>query len=98
MSLRAAGVARGRAVTISLDGAPLPAHEGEMLAAALWAEGIVALRVSNVSGEPRGPLCFMGICQECLVRVDGVMRQACLVGVHEGMTVERCRIPERTGP
>jgi sarcosine oxidase subunit alpha len=33
---------------------------------------------------------MMGVCFECLVTVDGVgNRQACLVHVREGMTVER---------
>jgi sarcosine oxidase subunit alpha len=31
----------------------------------------------------------MGVCFDCLVTIDGVgSRQACLVPVHDGMTVE----------
>ena len=32
---------------------------------------------------------MMGVCQECLIRVDGVVRQACLTPVENGMRVER---------
>jgi len=88
MSLRDGAGAGGREVAISLDGAPVRLQEGRMLAAALWEQGHVAMRVSNVAAEPRGPVCFMGICQECLVRVDGLMRQACLVSVRDQMVVE----------
>ena len=31
---------------------------------------------------------MMGVCQECLVRVDGELRQACLTPVENGMRVE----------
>ena len=57
------------------------------LAAVLMNTGVTAFRRS-VDGEPRGPLCGMGSCQECRVTVDGVERQrACLLTVREGMRV-----------
>ena len=31
---------------------------------------------------------MMGVCQECAIRVDGVIAQACLVAVRQGMVVE----------
>ena len=40
------------------------------------------------TGSPRGAFCMMGVCQECLVRIDGVLRQACLTPVEDGMRVE----------
>lgn len=58
------------------------------LGAALLDAGTAAFRRS-VSGEPRGPLCGMGICFECRVTVDGVPhRRACLEPVRAGMVVE----------
>ena len=40
------------------------------------------------SGQPRAPLCGMGVCFECRVRIDGVEHQrACLVPAREGMQV-----------
>ncbi|PKV11947.1 2Fe-2S iron-sulfur cluster-binding protein [Xanthomonas prunicola] len=40
------------------------------------------------SGQARAPLCGMGVCFECRVRIDGVGQQrACLVDAREGMQV-----------
>lgn len=79
--------ARGAAVTIRVDGRDVPAFAGESLAAALLAAGILHLRDSPRAGAPRGALCFMGVCQECVVQVDDATAQACLVPVRQGMTV-----------
>ena len=74
--------AAGPKVRVLVDGQPLGAHEGEMLAAALLAAGVVRLRSSPLDHAPRGAFCLMGVCQECLVRIDGVTRQACLGVCH----------------
>ncbi|WP_306847913.1 (2Fe-2S)-binding protein [Luteibacter jiangsuensis] len=43
----------------------------------------------SVTGEPRAPLCGMGVCFECRVRIDGVAQQrACQRVVNPGMRVE----------
>ena len=81
------GFRRGGPVTFSVDGAPVGARSGETLAAALMAADVLALRHSPRTGAPRGAFCFMGVCQECLVRVDGVLRQSCQVAVADGMSV-----------
>lgn len=78
-----------RPVPITIDGAPFEARAGDSVAAALMASGRQATRLSPVSGAPRGAYCLMGVCFECLVRIDGVgSRQGCLVEVREGMAVE----------
>lgn len=78
-----------RPIMITIDGAPFEAKSGDSVAAALLTAGHLATRVSTVSAAPRGAYCFMGVCFECLVRIDGVdNRQGCLVEVHEGMAVE----------
>jgi sarcosine oxidase subunit alpha len=42
----------------------------------------------SVSGEPRGPLCGMGICFECRVTIDGRAHQrACQIPCRSGMQV-----------
>jgi predicted molibdopterin-dependent oxidoreductase YjgC len=84
------GVTR-RQVSISIDGRTLAAHEGESLATALLAAGVAHLRDSLRANTPRGAFCFMGVCQECLVRVDGRIAQACLVSVRDGMAVSLLR-------
>jgi|SRR5688572_20318240 predicted molibdopterin-dependent oxidoreductase YjgC len=79
-------------ITLSVDGRPIEAREGETVASALLAAGIVAFRTTPVSGTPRGPLCMMGVCFECLVTIDGAgSRQACMTLVRPGMAVETQR-------
>jgi predicted molibdopterin-dependent oxidoreductase YjgC len=76
-------------VTFTFDGLPITASVGDSVAAALLAAGIRACRTTPASGAPRGPYCMMGICFECLVRINGVgNRQGCLISVQEGMRVE----------
>lgn len=77
---------RGRPVRLRVNDDEFGAFDGETLAAVLMAAGLLHLRDSPRGGA-RGAFCFMGICQECLVRVDGVVRQSCLVTVSDGMHV-----------
>ena len=77
----------GRPIAFSFNGAPVAAFEGETIAAALAAAGIVDLGRRR-DGTPRGVWCGMGVCQECLVNVDGApSRRACMTGVTDGSTV-----------
>ena len=79
-------------ITFTFDGRPITASAGDSVAAALLAAGVRACRTTPVSGAPRGPYCMMGVCFECLVRIDGMdNRQGCLVTVQEGMRVESQR-------
>ncbi|MBN9537237.1 MAG: (2Fe-2S)-binding protein [Reyranella sp.] len=81
--------AAGAAVTLTVDGKPVSAREGDTVAAALLAAGIDHCRTTPVSGAPRAPYCLMGVCFECLVTIDGVgSRQGCLIPVRTGMKVE----------
>src|SRR5688572_6109783 len=59
-------------VTIYLDGAAVPADQGEPLAVALVASGRVTLARSPKLHRPRAPSCLRGACDGCLARVDGV--------------------------
>ncbi len=75
------------AVSISFEGAPVPARRGETVAAALTAAGRLAFR-QTPGGAPRGLHCGMGACFDCLVTIDGRPSQrACMVTVADGMTV-----------
>ena len=81
-------------VTIVVDGARVEARSGDSVAAALLAAGIAATRTTPVTGSPRGPWCLMGACFDCLCVIDAEpSRQACLVAVRDGMTVETQRGP-----
>jgi sarcosine oxidase subunit alpha len=55
---------------ITVNGKPVEVPNGTMVSAAVARAGVTAFRRS-VTGEPRGPLCGMGICFECRVTVDG---------------------------
>lgn len=42
----------------------------------------------SVNGEPRNPLCGMGVCFECRVNIDGVaLQRSCTALAREGMEV-----------
>ena len=87
--LRVKGIKRGAAISIKVNGREVVAYEGETLHAALTAAGILILKKSRVSHQPRGAFCGMGICHECLVTVDGQAGvRSCMTLVREGMEVE----------
>ena len=71
---------------ILVDGTPVDVVEGALLTAAL---GCPPVAGSNRSGRPRGPLCGIGQCLECMVRVDGREVLACLTPAVDGMEVRR---------
>ena len=79
----------GPRVQVSFDGARLDLPRGANLAAALLAAGVGVFRHTPVSGAPRAPFCMMGACFDCLVEVDGVVRQACMMEVAEGLIIAR---------
>ncbi len=86
-SAKAGGRRTSQLLGITVDGEPLRVRPGITLAAALLSAGRWAFRRS-VTGEPRGPVCGMGVCFECRVTIDGVPeRRACLEPVVEGMEV-----------
>jgi hypothetical protein len=44
---------------------------------------------TSVTGEPRGPLCGMGICFECRVTINGQLHcRSCQVLCEQGMEVD----------
>lgn len=82
-------IARGPLVTFWLNGGPVEAHEGESLAAALFALDRRHLRAARFAGGPRGVYCGMGICYDCVVTVDGRPNvRACMLNVRAGMVVQ----------
>jgi sarcosine oxidase subunit alpha len=74
-------------ITVTVNGRTASLPEGSTLAAAML-NASVPCRLSE-SGEPRAPLCGMGICFECRAIVDGVPhRRTCQIVCREGMSVE----------
>ena len=87
--LRIQSIKRKKAVTVWINGRKVPAFEGEPLHAALLAAGFRQLRTSVSGMEPRGFLCGMGVCYECLVTIDDIPEQrACVTEVYDGMKVK----------
>jgi len=83
---------RQLSLTIFIDGTATPARHGDTVAAAMLGSGYVACRTTAVSGAPRGPYCLMGVCFDCLVKIDGdANRQACMTTVQDGMRIETQR-------
>ena len=81
------GIGGGAEVEFTFAGSRVRARAGDTVAMALWAAGVAALRASSALGAPRGVFCNMGICYECLVRVDGASVRACTTVVRAGMVV-----------
>ena len=76
-------------IAFTFDGRTVAARPGQSLAAALTDAGVRAFR-NTVGGAERGVFCGMGVCQDCLVTVNGVPnRRACMTPAEEGMTVAR---------
>ncbi|QJQ95883.1 MULTISPECIES: (2Fe-2S)-binding protein [Halomonadaceae] len=75
-------------IAFSFEGRPLQARQGDTVAAALLASGVLTCRTTPISDSPRAPYCMMGVCFECLVEIDGVPNmQACQVQVRNGMQI-----------
>ncbi len=64
-------------------------RRGQSLAAALTEAGIFAFR-NTPKGEERGLFCGMGVCQDCLLTVDGISnRRACMTKAADGQSVKQ---------
>ena len=74
-------------VTVVVNGVSVTMPAGSMVSAAVLKTGVHAFR-SSASGEPRGPLCGMGICFECRVTINGEQHcRSCQTVCREGMDV-----------
>jgi len=74
-------------VTVVVNGVSVTMPEGSMVSAAILKTGVTEFRRS-VTGEPRGPLCGMGICFECRVTIDGEAHcRSCQTVCKDGMDV-----------
>jgi predicted molibdopterin-dependent oxidoreductase YjgC len=71
---------------LRFDGREVTAHAGQTVGAALLDAGIRYWRTTRNHGRPRGLICGIGVCYDCLVTVDGLANQrACLVRAADGM-------------
>ncbi|HTW59274.1 MAG TPA: (2Fe-2S)-binding protein [Terriglobales bacterium] len=73
-------------VTVMVNGLAVSVPSGATVAVAMVMAG-QACRTS-VTGEPRGPLCGMGVCFECRVAINGVPHcRSCQIVCETGMDV-----------
>jgi aerobic-type carbon monoxide dehydrogenase small subunit (CoxS/CutS family) len=80
-------VLRQVTVTVTVNGAPVVVPSGATAAVAVVLAGQACRK--SVSGEPRGPLCGMGICFECRVAIDGNLHaRSCQVLCQQGMEID----------
>jgi thioredoxin reductase/bacterioferritin-associated ferredoxin len=79
----------------------IPFRPGQTVAAALTAAGVRELRETRrgLDGEGRGIFCGMGVCQDCLVTVDGAPNsRACMMQARPGLVVARQEFPGAAVP
>lgn len=79
----------GAGASFRFEGQEIPISDGTTIAAALIRAGELSLRHTSLGGC-RGLFCGMGVCNECLVAVDGRPGQrACMTQARAGMSVTR---------
>ena len=77
-----------RVIKILVNDQTLEVLEGETVAAALWANGLIVVGHNPEAALPRGMYCGIGHCYECRVTLDGIEDvRSCLIPVREGMRV-----------
>lgn len=79
---------KGASVKFTFDGKELEGREGEPIAAALKAQGVMVHRYTKKEHKPRGIFCAIGRCTDCVMVVDGVPNvRTCITPLKEGMDV-----------
>jgi thioredoxin reductase len=74
--------------SLTFDGTRIPVTPGATVAAALTDAGHRAFR-QTAGGDARGIFCGIGVCQDCLVTIDGVPNlRACMTPALDGARVE----------
>ena len=80
---------KGRLVTFTYDGKEMQGYEGEPIAMALHANGVMVHRYTAKKHTPRGICCAIGRCTDCVMVVDGVPNvRTCMTPLKEVMVVE----------
>ena len=80
---------KGKEVHFTFDGKDLTGFEGESIAAALKANGVMIHRYTAKNHKPRGIFCAIGRCTDCVMIVNGEPNvRTCITPLSEGMTVQ----------
>lgn len=79
---------KGKLVKFLFDGKEYEGYEGEPIAAALKASGLMVHRYTKKEHKPRGIFCAIGRCTDCVMVVDGKPNvRTCVTPLKEGMEV-----------
>lgn len=80
-----------KTVTIEFEGNRIEVPAGITVAAAVLGHARKTyVRRAPADNDKRAPFCFMGVCHECLMEIDGIPnRQACLIEVRQDMKIRR---------
>lgn len=80
---------KGELVKFTFDGKELEGCEGEPIAVALKASGLMVHRYTQKEHKPRGIFCAIGRCTDCVMVVDGVPNvRTCITSLKAGMKVQ----------
>lgn len=80
---------KGKLVTFYFDDKPIEGYEGEPIAMALRAKGLMVHRYTSKEHKPRGVFCAIGRCTDCVMVVDGKPNvRTCVTPLKEGMRVQ----------
>lgn len=78
-----------RPVTFHFDGKEYHGLEGEPIATALKAAGVMVHRYTKKDHQPRGVFCAIGRCTDCVMVVNGKPNvRTCVTPLVQGMYVE----------
>lgn len=79
---------KGAKVQFTFDDETVEGCEGEPIAMALRAQGVLIHRFTSKREEPRGLFCAIGRCTDCVMIVDGVPNvRTCVTPLRQGMDV-----------
>lgn len=80
---------KGNLVTFTYNGEEVQGYEGEPIAAALKAAGLMVHRYTKKEHKPRGIFCAIGRCTDCVMVVDGMPNvRTCVTPLKAGMKVQ----------
>lgn len=80
---------KGKRVTFTFDGKEVEGYEGEPIAMALKAAGLMVHRYTQKEHKPRGIFCAIGRCTDCVMVVDGKPNiRTCVTPLQAGMDVK----------
>ena len=80
---------KGKLVEFEFDGKKMTGYDGEPIAVALKAAGVMIHRYTMKRKEPRGISCAIGRCTDCVMVVDGTPNvRTCVTALRANMKIQ----------